>query len=145
MCIRDRENLKVVNTGKVDEYGSFKMDDDGNSVYKILGANKNLLGKTLEVAALDGASNFTNLYRVKFDDKINDGKLAYYLEDDKNTKLGEIDASKLKNVEIKDDKKDKDEKYLEKNNRENISEKPEVSLEDNSYVCLLYTSPSPRD
>ena len=131
------ENLKVVNTGKVDEYGSFKMDDDGNSVYKILGANKNLLGKTLEVAALDGASNFTNLYRVKFDDKINDGKLAYYLEDDKNTKLGEIDASKLNNVEIKDDKKDKDEKYLEKNNRENISEKPEVSLEDNSYVKSL--------
>ena len=132
-----QENLKVVNTGKVDKYGSFEIDEEGNSVYKILGANKNLLGKTLEVAALDGASNFTNLYRVKFDDKINDGKLAYYLEDDKNTKLGEIDASKLKNVEIKDDKKDKDEKYLEKNNRENISEKPEVSLEDNSYVKSL--------
>lgn len=131
------ENLKVVNTGKVDKYGSFEMDEKGNSVYKILGANKNLLGKTLEVAALDGASNFTNLYRVKFDDKINDGKLAYYLEDDKNTKLGEIDASKLNNVEIKDDKKGKDENKLEKNNRENISEKPAVVLDANSYVKPL--------
>lgn len=131
------ENLKVVNTGKVDKYGSFEMDSEGNSVYKILGANKNLLGKTLEVAALDGASNFTNLYRVKFDDKINDGKLAYYLEDEKNTKLGEIDASKLKNVEFKDDKTDKNENKLEKNNRENISEKPIVGLDDNSYVKPL--------
>ncbi len=132
-----QENLKVVNTGKVDEYGSFEIDEKGNSVYKILGANKNLPGKTLEVAALDGASNFTNLYRVKFDNEVKDGKLAYYLEDDENTKLGEIDASKLKNVEIKDDKKDKDEKDLEKNNRENISEKPVVGLEDNSYVKPL--------
>ena len=132
-----QENLKVVNTGKVDKYGSFEMDEDGNSVYKILGANKNLLGKTLEVAALDGASNFTNLYRVKFDKEVKDGKLAYYLEDDKNTKLGEIDASKLKNVEVKDDKEDKNEKELEKNNRENISEKPLVGLDDNSYVKPL--------
>lgn len=132
------ENLKVVNTGKVDKYGSFEIDSEGNSVYKILGANKNLLGKTLEVAALDGASNFTNLYRVKFDNEVKDGKLAYYLEGNENTKLGEIDASRLKNVEVKeDDKKDKDEKDLEKNNRENISEKPEVSLEDNSYVKPL--------
>ncbi|MDU5471677.1 MAG: serine protease, partial [Peptoniphilus harei] len=128
------ENLKVVNTGKVDKYGSFEIDSEGNSVYKILGANKNLLGKTLEVAALDGASNFTNLYRVKFDDKVIDGKLAYYLEGNENTKLGKIDASKLKNVEIKDDKEDKNEKDIEKNNRENISEKPEVGLDDNSYV-----------
>ena len=131
------ENLKVVNTGKVDKYGSFEMDEEGNSVYKILGANKNLLGKTLEVAALDGASNFTNLYRVKFDDEVKDGKLAYYLEGNENTKLGEIDASKLKNVEIKDNREDKNEKDLEKNNRENISEKPEVGLEDNSYVKPL--------
>lgn len=131
------ENLKVVNTGKVDKYGSFEMDEEGNSVYKILGANKNLLGKTLEVAALDGASNFTNLYRVKFDNEVKNGKLAYYLEDDKNTKLGEIDASKLKNVEIKDDKEDKNEKEIEKNNRENISEKPLVGLDDNSYVKPL--------
>ena len=131
------ENLKVVNTGKVDKYGSFEMDSEGNSVYKILGANKNLLGKTLEVAALDGASNFTNLYRVKFDNEVKDGKLAYYLEDDKNTKLGEIDASKLKNVEFKDDKTDKNENKLEKNNRENISEKPIVGLDDNSYVKPL--------
>ncbi len=132
-----QENLKVVNTGKVDKYGSFEIDEEGNSVYKILGANKNLPGKTLEVAALDGASNFTKLYRVKFDKEVKDGKLAYYLEDDENTKLGEIDASKLKNVEIKDDKKDKDEKDLEKNNRENISEKPAVVLYDNSYVKPL--------
>lgn len=131
------ENLKVVNTGKVDKYGSFEIDEEGNSVYKILGANKNLLGKTLEVAALDGASNFTNLYRVKFDNEVVNGKLAYYLEGNENTKLGEIDASKLKNVEIKDDKKDKDEKDLEKNNRENISEKPLVGLDDNSYVRPL--------
>lgn len=131
------ENLKVVNTGKVDKYGSFEIDSEGNSVYKILGANKNLLGKTLEVAALDGASNFTNLYRVKFDNEFKDGKLAYYLEDDKNTKLGEIDASKLKNVEFKDDKTDKNENKLEKNNRENISEKPIVGLDDNSYVKPL--------
>ena len=132
-----QENLKVVNTGKVDKYGSFEIDEEGNSVYKILGANKNLPGKTLEVAALDGASNFTKLYRVKFDKEVKDGKLAYYLEDDENTKLGEIDASKLKNVEIKDDKKDKDENKLEKNNRENISEKPAVVLDDNSYVKPL--------
>ena len=131
------ENLKVVNTGKVDKYGSFEIDSEGNSVYKILGANKNLLGKTLEVAALDGASNFTNLYRVKFDNEVKDGKLAYYLEDDENTKLGEIEASKLKNVEIKDDKEDKNENKLEKNNRENISEKPVVGLDDNSYVKPL--------
>ena len=131
------ENLKVVNTGKVDKYGSFEIDSEGNSVYKILGANKNLLGKTLEVAALDGASNFTNLYRVKFDNEVKDGKLAYYLEDDENTKLGDIDASKLKNVEIKDDKEDKNENKLEKNNRENISEKPLVGLDDNSYVKPL--------
>ena len=131
------ENLKVVNTGKVDKYGSFEIDSEGNSVYKILGANKNLLGKTLEVAALDGASNFTNLYRVKFDNEVKDGKLAYYLEDDENTKLGDIDASKLKNVEIKDDKEDKNENKLEKNNRENISEKPAVVLDDNSYVKPL--------
>ena len=131
------ENLKVVNTGKVDKYGSFEIDEEGNSVYKILGANKNLLGKTLEVAALDGASNFTNLYRVKFDNEVKDGKLAYYLEGNENTKLGEIDASKLKNVEIKDDKEDKNENKLEKNNRENISEKPAVVLDDNSYVKPL--------
>ncbi|MDU5466425.1 MAG: S8 family serine peptidase [Peptoniphilus harei] len=132
-----KENLKVVNTGKVDKYGSFEMDEKGNSVYKILGANKNLLGKTLEVAALDGASNFTNLYRVKFDDEVKDGKLAYYLEGDENTKLGEIEASKLKNVDIKDEKTDKNENKLEKNNRENISEKPLVGLDDNSYVKPL--------
>lgn len=132
-----QENLKVVNTGKVDKYGSFEIDEEGNSVYKILGANKNLPGKTLEVAALDGASNFTKLYRVKFDKEVKDGKLAYYLEDDENTKLGEIDASKLNNVDIKDEKTDKNENKLEKNNRENISEKPLVGLEDNSYVKPL--------
>ena len=131
------ENLKVINTGKVDKYGSFEMDSDGNSVYKILGANKNLLGKTLEIAALDGASNFTNLYRIKFDNEVKDGKLAYFLEGKEDEKLGEIDASKLKNVEVKDDKEDKNEKELEKNNRENISEKPLVGLEDNSYVKPL--------
>ena len=129
--------LKVVNTGKVDKYGSFEIDEEGNSVYKILGANKNLPGKTLEVAALDGASNFTKLYRVKFDKEVKDGKLAYYLEGNENTKLGEIDASRLKNVEIKDDKEDKNENKLEKNNRENISEKPLVGLDDNSYVKPL--------
>ena len=59
------------------------------------------------------------------------------MEGNENTKLGEIDASKLKNVEIKDDKEDKNEKDLEKNNRENISEKPEVGLDDNSYVKAL--------
>ncbi|MFQ9967626.1 MAG: S8 family serine peptidase [Peptoniphilus sp.] len=132
-----QENLKVVNTGKVDKYGSFEIDEEGNSVYKILGANKNLPGKTLEVAALDGASNFTKLYRVKFDKEVKDGKLAYYLEDDENTKLGEIDASKLNNVDIKDEKTDKNENKLEKNNRENISEKPLVGLEDNSYLKPL--------
>ena len=136
------ENLKVVNTGKVDKYGSFEMDEEGNSVYKILGANKNLLGKTLEVAALDGASNFTNLYRVKFDDKVKDGKLAYYLEGNENTKLGEIDASKLKNVEVKeDDKKDNSPKDDPKKNYGN----PEISIEKNSsYIQELTEADTKR-
>lgn len=132
------ENLKVINTGKVDKYGSFEMDSDGNSVYKILGANKNLLGKTLEIAALDGASNFTNLYRIKFDNEVKDGKLAYFLEGKEDEKLGEIDASKLKNVEIKEeDKKDSSENNKEDKTHNNYGN-PEISVnKDSSYIKEL--------
>ena len=132
------ENLKVVNTGKVDKYGSFEMDSEGNSVYKILGANKNLLGKTLEVAALDGASNFTNLYRIKFDKEVKNGKLEYFLETEDgqaNEKLGEIDASKLKNVEVKEDKKEEDKA---RDNKKKDYGNPEISIEKNSsYIKEL--------
>lgn len=139
------ENLKVVNTGKVDKYGSFEMNSEGNSVYKILGANKNLVGKTLEVAALDGASNFTKLYRIKFADKIENDKLEYFVENEDGqtgTKIGEIDASKLKNVEVKeDDKKDNSPKDAPKKNYGN----PEISIEKNSsYIQELTEADTKR-
>ena len=130
------DKLKVVNVGEKNKYNGFKLDKDGNSCYKILGANKNLLGKTIEIAALDGASNFTDLYQVKFDKKIINGKLGYstvkssydpdiddYIEE-KNS-AGKIDAKLLKNINTSEKKSDKN----EANSSANLEGKPSINID----------------
>lgn len=81
-----------------------KLDEKGNTIYEIKGAG-DLRGKIIEVIALDGASNFTKIHRIKFDTKPNEnGMISYYLVDpDKDfssyKKLGEISEEKLKNAQ----------------------------------------------
>ncbi len=108
------ENLKVINQGDKNKYGGFELDSEGNTVYKILGANNNLAGKTIEIAALDGALNFTDSYKIKFDDTIKDGKLGYsritsrewdddnYEWVENSEKIGEIDKNLLKDIKNND-------------------------------------------
>ena len=69
-------NLKVINKG----YDPIK----GETRYVIRGANSNLQGKTLELAALDGAANFSDTFRVKFDKKLTEGKLNYQINEKAN-------------------------------------------------------------
>lgn len=69
-------NLKVINKG----YDPIK----GETRYVIRGANSNLQGKTLELAALDGAANFSDTFRVKFDKNLTDGKLNYQINEKAN-------------------------------------------------------------
>lgn len=81
-----------------------KLDKNGNTIYEITGAGE-LRGKIIEVIALDGASNFTKIHRIKFDNKADaKGMISYYLVDpDKDfssyKKLGEISEEKLKNAQ----------------------------------------------
>lgn len=81
-----------------------KLDEKGNTIYEITGAG-DLRGKIIEVIALDGASNFTKIHRIKFDNKADaKGMISYYLVDpDKDfssyKKLGEISEEKLKNAQ----------------------------------------------
>lgn len=81
-----------------------KLDKNGNTIYEITGAG-DLRGKIIEVIALDGASNFTKIHRIKFDNKADaKGMISYYLVDpDKDfssyKKLGEISEEKLKNAQ----------------------------------------------
>ena len=89
-------NLKVLNKG----YDA----NTGETHYVIKGANSDLQGKTLELAALDGATNFSDTFRVKFDKNLTDGKLKYEVnakanEDEDGYKADDkyaIDGSKLK-------------------------------------------------
>ena len=89
-------NLKVLNKGY--DAGT------GETHYVIKGANSNLQGKTLELAALDGATNFSDTFRVKFDKNLTGGKLKYEVnakanEDEEGYKADDkyaIDGSKLK-------------------------------------------------
>lgn len=80
-----------------------KLDKNGNTIYEIEGAG-DLRGKIIEVIALDGASNFTKIHRIKFANQADDkGMISYYLVDpDKDfsnyKKLGEISEDKLKNA-----------------------------------------------
>ena len=81
-----------------------KLDKNGNTIYEISGAG-DLRGKIIEVIALDGASNFTKIHRIKFADKADkNGMISYYLVDpDKDfssyKKLGEISEEKLKKAQ----------------------------------------------
>lgn len=81
-----------------------KLDKNGNTIYEITGAG-DLRGKIIEVIALDGASNFTKIHRIKFADKADkNGMISYYLVDpDKDfssyKKLGEISEEKLKKAQ----------------------------------------------
>lgn len=81
-----------------------KLDDNGNTIYEISGAG-DLRGKIIEVIALDGASNFTKIHRIKFDNKADaKGMISYYLVDPEKDassykKLGEISEEKLKNAQ----------------------------------------------
>ena len=96
---RPEKMLDVVYAGE-GEGKNRLLDNDGNTVYEIRNAG-DLRGKILEVVALDGASNFTKIHRIKFANKADsNGKIAYYLVDpdvdsSKYVKLGEIDESKL--------------------------------------------------
>ena len=80
-----------------------KLDEKGNTIYEIKGAG-DLRGKIIEVIALDGASNFTKIHRIKFDNKADaKGMISYYLVDPDQDfsnykKLGEISEDKLKNA-----------------------------------------------
>lgn len=81
-----------------------KLDKNGNTIYEISGAG-DLRGKIIEVIALDGASNFTKIHRIKFDNKADaKGMISYYLVDPETDassykKLGEISEEKLKNAQ----------------------------------------------
>ncbi|WP_173278087.1 S8 family serine peptidase [Streptococcus sp. 53] len=100
-----------------------KLDKDGNTIYEISGAG-DLRGKIIEVIALDGASNFTKIHRIKFDDQADEkGMISYYLVDpDKNAssykKLGEISEDKLKNAQSPEASNNVEEK------KETVEEKP---------------------
>ncbi|WP_455258721.1 S-layer homology domain-containing protein [Peptoniphilus asaccharolyticus] len=110
-------SLKVLNKG----YDA----TTGETLYVIKGANSNLQGKTLELAALDGATNFSDTFRVKFDQKLTDGKLKYEVnakanEDENDYKADDkyvIDGGKLKTTEKLENKpaeeKQEDDKKVE--------------------------------
>lgn len=116
------KNLDVTYAGE-GEGRNRKLDKDGNTIYEISGAG-NLRGKIIEVIALDGASNFTKIHRIKFADKADkNGMISYYLVDpDKDAssykKLGEISEDKLKNAQSPEASNNVEEK------KETVEEKP---------------------
>ncbi|HEW4550821.1 TPA: S8 family serine peptidase [Streptococcus pneumoniae] len=116
------KNLDVTYAGE-GEGRNRKLDKDGNTIYEISGAG-DLRGKIIEVIALDGASNFTKIHRIKFADKADkNGMISYYLVDpDKDAssykKLGEISEDKLKNAQSPEASNNVEEK------KETVEEKP---------------------
>lgn len=120
-----------------------KLDKDGNTIYEISGAG-DLRGKIIEVIALDGASNFTKIHRIKFDDQADEkGMISYYLVDpdkdaSKYEKLGEISEEKLKNAKSPEENtnnnqaKDEDSKPAEESSVEG-----EASLEINKTISTI--------
>lgn len=115
-------NLDVTYAGE-GEGRNRKLDKNGNTIYEISGAG-DLRGKIIEVIALDGASNFTKIHRIKFADKADkNGMISYYLVDpDKDAssykKLGEISEDKLKNAQSPEASNNVEEK------KETVEEKP---------------------
>ncbi len=116
------KNLDVTYAGE-GEGRNRKLDKDGNTIYEISGAG-DLRGKIIEVIALDGASNFTKIHRIKFDDKADkNGMISYYLVDPEKDassykKLGEISEDKLKNAQSPEASNNVEEK------KETVEEKP---------------------
>ncbi|HEW1055363.1 TPA: S8 family serine peptidase [Streptococcus pneumoniae] len=116
------KNLDVTYAGE-GEGRNRKLDKDGNTIYEISGAG-DLRGKIIEVIALDGASNFTKIHRIKFADKADkNGMISYYLvAPDKDAssykKLGEISEDKLKNAQSPEASNNVEEK------KETVEEKP---------------------
>ena len=120
-----------------------KLDAKGNTIYEIKGAG-DLRGKIIEVIALDGASNFTKIHRIKFDSKADaKGMISYYLVDpDKDSssykKLGEISEEKLKNAISSEENtnnnkaKDEDSKPAEESSVEG-----EASLEIDKNISTI--------
>ncbi len=120
-----------------------KLDDKGNTIYEISGAG-DLRGKIIEVIALDGASNFTKIHRIKFDKQADaNGMISYYLVDpDQDSssykKLGEISEEKLKNAKSSEENtnnnqvKDEDSKPAEESSVEG-----EASLEINKNISTI--------
>ena len=105
-----------------------KLDKNGNTIYEINGAG-DLRGKIIEVIALDGASNFTKIHRIKFDNKADaKGMISYYLVDPDQDfsnykKLGEISEDKLKNAKSTEvvDKVEEKKDMVEENTIEEAS------------------------
>lgn len=117
-----------------------KLDKDGNTVYEITGAG-DLRGKIIEVIALDGASNFTKIHRIKFADKADEnGNISYYLIDpdqdsSKFEKMGEISEEKLKNIKNKSDSNgDENHSSVDEAEKPTDPIEGEVSLEINEKV-----------
>ncbi|MBF9651706.1 S8 family serine peptidase [Streptococcus pseudopneumoniae] len=116
------KNLDVTYAGE-GEGRNRKLDKDGNTIYEISGAG-DLRGKIIEVIALDGASNFTKIHRIKFADKADkNGMISYYLVDPEKDassykKLGEISEDKLKNAQSPEASNNVEEK------KETVEEKP---------------------
>lgn len=127
------ENLDVKYAGE-GEGRNRKLDEDGNTIYEISGAG-DLRGKIIEVIALDGASNFTKIHRIKFADSADEkGNVSYYLIDpnkdsSKYEKLGEIPEEKLKNIR---ETKVEDKKETQIDNEDTSSE--EVLVGSNSSI-----------
>lgn len=115
-------NLDVTYAGE-GEGRNRKLDKNGNTIYEISGAG-DLRGKIIEVIALDGASNFTKIHRIKFADKADkNGMISYYLVDPEKDassykKLGEISEDKLKNAQSPEASNNVEEK------KETVEEKP---------------------
>ncbi|MFR7072035.1 serine protease, partial [Streptococcus pneumoniae] len=114
------KNLEVTYAGE-GQGRNRKLDKDGNTIYEISGAG-DLRGKIIEVIALDGASNFTKIHRIKFANQADEkGMISYYLVDpdqdsSKYQKLGEIPESKFKNLKnVKDDSLNKETAEVENN------------------------------
>lgn len=127
------KNLDVKYAGE-GEGRNRKLDEDGNTIYEISGAG-DLRGKIIEVIALDGASNFTKIHRIKFADSADEkGNVSYYLVDpnkdsSKYEKLGEIPEEKLKNIR---ETKVEDKKETQIDNEDTSSE--EVLVRSNSSI-----------
>lgn len=143
------KNLDVKYAGE-GEGRNRKLDEDGNTIYEISGAG-DLRGKIIEVIALDGASNFTKIHRIKFADSADEkGNVSYYLVDpnkdsSKYEKLGEIPEEKLKNIR---ETKVEDKKETQIDNEDTSSEEALVgsnsSIEIDKNISTL-RSPDNKD